>query len=304
MYRILSLDGGGIRGLYTLVVLKRLEGLRPGWLGKADLVAGTSVGGIIALGIASGACLDDFIKLFSEKASSVFPAQKLAGKLKQSPLAGPRYPNDGLSAALKASFRDKTLGDLETGVMVSSFSMDNKGKGGRPRSWGPKFFHNLDENTGDLDIPCWKAALYTSAAPTFFPSVDGYIDGGVAVNNPAMCAFSLAKKHNPMLGDDENICLMSIGTGINSKFVSKETEGWGLVEWAPYILPLLMDAPSGIAEYQCSSILKENYMRLNSVISADDPVGLDEVSGVPYLVRAAQELDIEPAIGWLDRLWI
>ena len=303
MYRILSLDGGGIRGLYSLIVLKRLENSRPGWLEKVNLVAGTSVGGIIALGIASGVCLDDFITLFTEKVSTVFPAKKLAGKLKQSPLAGPRYPNGGLSAALKASFGDKRLGDLKTGVMVSSFSMDNKGKDGRPRSWGPKFFHNLDEKTGDMNLPCWKTALYTSAAPTFFPSVDGYIDGGVAVNNPSMCAFSLAKKHNPGLIGNEDICLLSIGTGINSRFVSKETEGWGLVEWAPYILPLLMDAPSGIAEYQCSSILRQNYMRLNSVIDADNPVGLDEISGVSSLIRAAQELDIEPAIGWLDRLW-
>lgn len=107
-----------------------------------------------------------------------------------------------------------------------------------------------------------------------------------------------------ILNGDDDVCLLSIGTGINSKFVSKDTEGWGIVEWAPYMLPLLMDAPSGIAEYQCSSILKGNYMRLNSVICADDPIGLDEISEISSLVKAAEDFDIGPAADWLDRLWL
>ncbi|MBP7275246.1 MAG: patatin-like phospholipase family protein, partial [Kiritimatiellae bacterium] len=71
-YRILSLDGGGIRGLLTLILLERLERERPGWLGRVNLLSGASTGGIIALGIAHGVPMAELRALYEHKAREIF----------------------------------------------------------------------------------------------------------------------------------------------------------------------------------------------------------------------------------------
>jgi patatin-like phospholipase/acyl hydrolase len=71
-YRILSLDGGGIRGLLSAVILERLERLAPGWLDQVDLIAGTSTGGILALGLAHGVQPAELRKLYFEKGKKIF----------------------------------------------------------------------------------------------------------------------------------------------------------------------------------------------------------------------------------------
>ena len=302
--RIISLDGGGIRGLFSLLVLKRLEAERPGLTSSCELFAGTSVGGIIALALAAGISIDELIDLFRLHPGEIFPKQNFAGKLRNSALAGPRYSNDGLVRLLKARFGNMRMSGLRKGALAVAFSLDRLNKGDDCRSWGPKFFHNLDEDTGDLDALCWKVALYTSAAPTYFPSVDGYIDGGVAVNDPSMCAYSLARNllHREGIPGDR-IRLLSIGTGRNARYIEKDSSGWGLIEWSPYILPLLMDAQSGIAEYQCRTALGDRYMRLNSVFPAGIPVGLDDIESLPLIDRHASDLNLSAALAWLDGIW-
>lgn len=302
--RIISFDGGGIRGLFSLLVLRRLEAERPGFISACDLFAGTSVGGIIALALAAGLSIDELIDLFRIHPGEIFPRQGLAGKLRNSALAGTRYSNEGLAGLLRARFGSLRLGDVGKGALAVAFSLDRKCAEGPGRSWGPKFFHNLDPVTGDLDALCWKVALYTSAAPTYFPSVDGFIDGGVAVNDPSMCAYSLAR--NALKRDgrgDEHICLLSIGTLRNARYIDKDSSGWGLIEWSPYILPLLMDAQSGIAEYQCRTALGERYLRLNSGFPQGTSVGLDDIESLPLIARLAEELELTGALSWLDGIW-
>src|SRR5213079_261368 len=72
MYRILSFDGGGIRGLVTLAILKRLEAQIPNLIKRADLLAGTSTGGIIALGLAAGKSVDELISLYQDNGGKIF----------------------------------------------------------------------------------------------------------------------------------------------------------------------------------------------------------------------------------------
>lgn len=302
--RIISFDGGGIRGLFSLLVLKRLDSIRPGLVSSSDLFAGTSVGGIIALALAAGVGVDELIDLFQAHAHEIFPRQNFAGRLRGSALAGPRYSNEGLTQLLKARFGSMRMSGLRRGAMAVAFSLDRKGTLAADRSWGPKFFHNLDDKTGDPDALCWKVALYTSAAPTYFPSADGYIDGGVAVNDPSMCAYSLARNLLHREGrDDEGISLLSIGTIRNARYIDKDSSGWGLIEWSPYILPLLMDAQAGIAEYQCRTALGERYMRINSSFPEGSSVGLDDIEALSLLERSAGELDLSAALRWLDGFW-
>lgn len=302
--RILSFDGGGIRGLFSLLVLKRLEAHRPGFISSCDFFAGTSVGGIIALALAAGLDFDELIDMFRTHSGQIFPRQNFAGRIRNSALAGPRYSNEGLVRMLKARFGSMRMADMRKWALAVAFCLDRKGANTSDRSWGPKFFHNLDAKTGDMETLCWKVALYTSAAPTYFPSVDGYIDGGVAVNDPSMCAFSLARNALCTLGrPDEDVRLLSIGTIRNARYIEKDSSGWGLIEWSPFILPLLMDAQSGIAEYQCRTALGGRYMRVNSSFPEGSSVGLDDIESLPLIEQASEDLDISEALAWLDGIW-
>jgi len=304
MYRILAFDGGGIRGMFSLILVDRIDRQRPGWIDGADLIAGTSIGGIIALGLASGMEIPRMQELLVTIGKRIFTRQSYARRLMSSSLSSPRYSSKPLEEELEKHFQDKRLCDIEKGVMLTSFMLDNKGAGGKRRSWGPKIFHNLDPVTGDPDVRCVDAALYTSAAPTYFPSRDGFVDGGVTANNPSMCAYALARNTLRNEGMDDDIALLSIGTGEANSYIDANTEGWGSIEWSKVIIPLLTDGPAKIADYQMRAMLGRSYMRLNAAFDGSGPIGLDDIHCLRALKEAAESYDISPALEWLDSTWL
>jgi patatin-like phospholipase/acyl hydrolase len=100
-YRILSLDGGGIRGLLSVLLRDRIEKAIPGWLDKADLLAGTSTGGIIALGIAHGVPLADMRALHQQKGRDIFDDSWLDNLKDLGNVAGAQYGNKALTRELR-----------------------------------------------------------------------------------------------------------------------------------------------------------------------------------------------------------
>jgi predicted acylesterase/phospholipase RssA len=124
-YRILSLDGGGIRGVLTAKLLERLEMAHPGFLSKVDLLAGTSTGGILALGLAVGLAPEEIGRLYEESGTKVF-ANSLWDDIRDlGMLIGSDYSNEPLKQALLELMGEITLGDLQKRVLVSSFDLDN-----------------------------------------------------------------------------------------------------------------------------------------------------------------------------------
>ena len=91
MYRILTFDGGGIRGMFSLTLIDRIERERPGWIDRADLIAGTSIGGIITLGFASGMDIRLMQELLVNIGKRIFTRQSYARRLMSSSLSSPRY---------------------------------------------------------------------------------------------------------------------------------------------------------------------------------------------------------------------
>jgi patatin-like phospholipase/acyl hydrolase len=158
------------------------------------------------------------------------------------------------------------------------------------RSWKPKFFHNFE--TGPINNDCSRyvvdVALYTSAAPTFFPIHHGHADGGLVANNPSMCALAQALEGFGGRLDLKDIRLLSIGTGMLPKYLDMEDRNnfngnWGLKQWGPSLLTIMMDGVSGVADYQCKQLLRQNYFRLNMCFDKD--VSLDSVDEIPYMSR-------------------
>jgi hypothetical protein len=303
MYRILSLDGGGIRGLVTAILLQRLDKAVPGWRDSIDLIAGTSTGGILALGLAHGMTPTALRALYEHRGRKIFDDSWLDDLRDLGQVIGAQYGNENLAAELKKAFGRTRLRDLRRKVLVTTFDLDKQTSAGR--TWSPKLFHNFAGDDSDGNTPVWKVALYTSAAPTYFPSVDGYIDGGVYANNPSMCALVQSQDRRavaapPAWGD---IRLLSLGTGTSLTYIEGNALDWGYAQWVKPLINVLMDGVSGIADFQCRQLLHERYRRVAPVFPRGKVVGLDDVGRIPELVAFASKVDLRAAQRWLESSW-
>src|SRR5262245_29493544 len=120
MYRILSFDGGGIRGLLTLAMLKKIQTAVPTLVSQADLFAGTSTGGIIALGLAAGKTVDELIRLYLDNGKKIFDDSWLDDLVDLGKIAGADYDQDNLKKILQKIFGPITLEDLPKKVLIPS----------------------------------------------------------------------------------------------------------------------------------------------------------------------------------------
>lgn len=301
--KILSIDGGGIRGVIPAMILSELEEA----IGKSvsemfDLIAGTSTGGILALGLVKPSgdnpkkpaySAKDMLGLYENEGKHIFSSnlwheiESLNGILEE------KYPSKGIETALKQYFGDEMLSKALLPIFITSYDIEGR---------SPHFFQSY--TTGDPgkkreDFPMWKAARSTSAAPTYFEvfklatcgPVDycALIDGGVFANNPAMCAYVEGKK---LFGDDTDIVVVSIGTGsITMRYSYDEAKDWGLAEWAKPILDIVFDGVSETVDYQLNRLLPDNrYFRLQSDLSISTKAAMDDASktNIEALKRDAQ----------------
>jgi patatin-like phospholipase/acyl hydrolase len=278
-YCILSLDGGGIRGVFTAAILKHLQAETP-FLDKIDLFAGTSTGGILALGLAKGVSPDDLVSLYKDNGEAIFtprngsPIRKATNGVTRA-----SYTNTALANALEDRFGKSTTLDklLPRHVLVASFTLDDGNPNQAERTWRAKFFHNFAGSDSDGAERVVDVALSSSAAPTYFPAYDGYVDGGVVANSPSMPA--LAQALDPDTGKQalSDVRLLSLGTGANHSFLrgAKKVD-WGLVQWAKPLIDIFMDGAMGVADYECRRLLKDNYCRLAPVIPGRKQIKLDD----------------------------
>jgi uncharacterized protein len=299
-YRILSLDGGGIRGVLTASILERLEDTIPGYINEVDLVAGTSTGGILALALASGMTPKQAREMYERLGSKVFHDSFWDNVKDLGQARGAQYSNAALKEELTNQFGSMTLNELGKRVLISSFDLDNEATGlGKVRTWKPKYFHNYPCEDSDGQQRVVDVALYTSAAPTYFPVYQGYVDGGVISNNPSMCA--VAQALDPDTGGQKlsDLRVLSVGTGVNPKFLQAYDEDWGFVQWGPHVISLMMEGSMGLADYQCRQLLRKHYIRVNPVLPV--PIGLDGLDQVPLMKTLASQFDLEEPRTWLKK---
>lgn len=306
-YRILSLDGGGIRGIITAAILQRLNAdpRVSGWLDSVDLIAGTSTGGLLALGLAHGLAPQQIREFYETKGHKVFDDSWLDNLVDLGQAMGAQYDNRNLERELKSLFGQTTLAQLKSKVLITAFDLDNEAPDPQRRTWKPKLFHNFTGRDSDGGELAYKVGLYTSAAPTYFPSADGYIDGGVYANNPSMCALAQSQDPSipgrPTLAD---VVLLSLGTGTSLVYVPGKRLDWGYAQWAKPLVNIMLDGVSGIADYQCSQFLDERYHRLAPVFPPDVSMPLDAVKRIPEMVQFAESTDLSAAVKWLRKYWV
>jgi len=323
-YRILSLDGGGVRGAFAARLLERLEAAHPGFIARADLIAGTSAGGLLALGLAKGLPPARCRALIEDNAPNIFPRDfpyslGLFRTIKR--FFAALYGNDDLRDALYNEFGDLKLKDLRPRVLITTFDLDGD-LPDRPRTWKPKFFHNFEETPRggppDREQTLLDVALRTTAAPTFFPIYQGFVDGGVVANNPSMCALAQAL-HAPTGGQRlDDVVLLSLGTGVDPTRLEAQDKSWGIAQWFLRKVKLtdaLVGGVEDVAEFQCRQVMQTRFHRLNPVLCQPGrpelcDIGLDVVKAIPALVRFADSAPLTDAraqvetVKWLRDFWM
>ncbi|MDX1412543.1 MAG: patatin-like phospholipase family protein [Candidatus Promineifilaceae bacterium] len=301
-FRILSIDGGGIRGIYSAVLINRILRDIPELIRRTIFFAGTSSGSLLAFSLAYGLPPMELIELFKAIGQEVYKNTLVK---QVSNLVGAKYDIYNMRKILTPYFGAAILQEFGTVhrklVLAPAFDLDGEIEG--VRTWKPKFFHNFpgpDSDAGELAV---DVISRSSATPIYFQSYQGYIDGGVVARNPSMAALALAI--NPIAGRQsiENIRMLSIGSGNYPRYIAGQKQDWGLGRWSWPLVTLMLDGEVGVNHYQAMQILgPRNYHRLAPILP--EPVGLDEADKIPDLIRYANEVDIRPTVKWIRSFYL
>ena len=289
-FKILSIDGGGIKGLYSATVLKTLEeSYECSISDHFDMICGTSAGGIIALGLASGRSAQEIADLFYEKGAEIFPPyvsfiKNKYRSFRQIFYKG-KFSSDALVRTLKDFFGEKSLEEANNLLIIPSFNLTK----GITRTF--KFPHNEGRFTKDRKIKMYDAALATSAAPTYLPihEVEGalYIDGGVWANNPVICGLLESLEY--FVGEGKQFQTYSI---LSISSISQPT-GWNVneaknrpfIEWKNRLFQTSMDGQAFFSDFF-----------MGKIINFTNPIGKYYRIPSPKLsAKQINEIDIDKA---------
>jgi uncharacterized protein len=266
VFKVLSIDGGGIRGIIPAMVLAEIEERTGKSIAETfDLIAGTSTGGILALGLTmpgdSGEpryTARELIKLYEDEGASIFSGR--VGTIRN--IFEERYPSAGVEEVLDRYFGEARLKDALSTVFVTGYEIQLR---------APFFFRSERAKVdADYDFPIREVARATSAAPTYFEPakveasgpVDYYalVDGGVFANNPGMCAYveatSILKEKGSASPDESTVLVVSLGTGqFTDRLRYEEVARWGLMRWARPLIDVVFDGESDTVDFQLKQLL-------------------------------------------------
>lgn len=310
-FRILSIDGGGIRGVLPCSFLAELEnelirkhGEQARLCDYFDLIAGTSTGGIIAIGLALRVRAQRLLELYECNGEKIFPQknQRIKSKAKRAFNGKPFYERNELKILLKETYEKEIenarIGHAKTRLLVPTFNLEHNKIHVLKTSHTP-FLER------DYQIPAVDAALSTAAAPIYFIPYDftyrysnkegeetlkHLVDGGIVANNPTFMA--ILEAHNALKVPLENIKVLSIGTGQSNYQIPKLSERINPFFWIDprkgFMLYEVMSQAQSIHTDNLISLFKNNvgktrgdrfyYKRLQHVFPATEKIDLDSTS--------------------------
>jgi len=275
-FKILSIDGGGIWGIIPAVILEEIERITGKPVSSLfDLIAGTSTGGILALGLAKPKrdgspeySAHDLVGLYESEGSKIFYRSFLHRILSLERLFKAKYPTTGLKGVLDEYFGETMLSEALTGLVVPSYDIEKR---------LPIYFTSYfaRERPG-FDHKMRFVAQATSSAPTYFQPLKlktassvghlSAIDGGVFANNPTLTAFAEATGTRGARIND--LVIVSLGTGQGAQPIPlNRARNWGLVGWSTRILDVVLDSVSESVHHQIYYLLRgtrsqKDYYRL------------------------------------------
>lgn len=293
-FKILSIDGGGIRGVIPPMVLAEIEARTKQPIASLfDLIVGTSTGGILTLGlttpIVSGQSIpkfkaSDLVKIYTERGEEIFKRTFFLTSIRS--FLDSTYTHKGLEKIATEKFQDTRLKEVIKPVIVTSYDVENL---------STYYFNSrlVVENSAEENFLLRDIVRATSAAPTYFepflynkfsdrtPASSTFVDGGVFANNPAMLGYVEAKIINDQKRQNsetersrdfnepvlqvapreiaESFFLLSLGTGsVKKSFTHQKTKNWGVLNWARPIVDILMQSSADSIDYQVKHLLPPN----------------------------------------------
>lgn len=294
MKKILSIDGGGIRGLIPALVLAEIEAKSGKPIAESfDLIAGTSTGGIIALGLAKdngskspAFSANELAQIYINRGREIFSRSFWQGVSSVGGLGDQLYSHEGLEKILQEYFADEPLSSCLTNTLVTSYDIQNR----CPlflKSWRKEYRSVLMKH----------AARATSAAPTYFEpalvpisgATRALVDGGVYINSPSVSAYAEARK---IFDKEKKFFVVSVGTGEMIRPISyDESRDWGKIGWLGPLLSCMFDGMADAVNYQMEMFLGENYVRLQTDLStASDDMDNASAGNIANLQHEAERL--------------
>jgi patatin-like phospholipase/acyl hydrolase len=287
IFKILSIDGGGIKGLYSSTILEVLEKRYDKKTYECfDMLCGTSTGGLIVLALSAGKSAKDISDMYIKYGKSIFPQNKI-NTFKQI-FWGGKYSNKFLKQYLQDFFGELTLKDSRNLLCIPSFNYTDSAP------WVFKHDHSEGKMFRDNEIKYVDVALATSAAPTFFPICEignqnkQFIDGGVWANNPSLIGFFEALCY--FVGQDKeydsiqilSISSLDVSTGQPlHKNISKGIIRWGFHTLEPFMKGQTYFPHNALKLLSKYSDLDIEYERIESQIISklqERQVGMDKVT--------------------------
>lgn len=337
--RILSIDGGGIRGIIPAIVLNYIEertGKRIATM--FDFIAGTSTGGILALGLTrknsdssinsepeyTAAELVNFYRQYGQK---IFNQNNLPGSWDD--LLQPKHDPKGREEVLKDLLGEAKVEEALREIFIPSYDIELRAPiffTSNPEAEEPDSINSRKVCSG---FKMWEAAMATSAAPTFFPPYqldtghttdEGYyalVDGGVFANNPSSLAIMEAmisyKRKTEQELDRKDTLVVSLGTGsVTRRYKYRDAKNWGQMKWALPLLNVVLDGNSESVAFQLQQLMvtkgdkenNRNYYRFQLQLSSDnghDKIDNASPSNIEHLEERGEKL-IEHSKKDLDEL--
>ncbi len=272
---ILSVDGGGIRGIIPAIILAEIEQRTRKTIAEIfDLMAGTSTGGIVVAGLCKKDkpqySANDLVEFYREYGPYIFKSSFFRRSI-LSWFNCAQYPHKNIESVLDKYFGEDILKNTLSNVLITSYDIQNN---------CPFFFKSWKEG----NIKLKDALRAATAAPTYFApkylKVNQkemvLVDGGVFANNPAACAYASGKRLFP----NDDILLLSIGTGRTDRSIANSRR-FGKIGWIKPLLNVMFASSLDAVNYQLDQVIADKYIRIQSQLKIASP-DMDNITSKKY----------------------
>ncbi|WP_419214433.1 patatin-like phospholipase family protein [Wolbachia endosymbiont of Rhagoletis cingulata] len=265
---ILSVDGGGIRGIIPAIILAEIEKMAKKPIAEIfDLIAGTSTGGIVVAGLCRKDeqgnpqySANDLVEFYQEYGSYIFKSSFFRRSI-LSWFNCVQYPYKNIEFVLDKYFGGDTLKNTLSNLLITSYDIHNN---------RPFFFKSWKEG----NIKLKDALRAATAAPTYFipkhlkinQKEMVLVDGGVFANNPAACAYASGKRLFP----NDDILLLSIGTGRTDRSIAN-SKRLGKIGWIKPLIHVMFSSSLDAVNYQLNQVIADKYIRIQSQLKIASP---------------------------------
>ncbi|KAL7719105.1 phospholipase A2 [Entamoeba marina] len=291
-YRIISLDGGGIKVILELILLRRLAHEFPDMFVNTNLFCGCSASSAVATCLAMGFSLEGLINLIEHVIRYSFKKDSVQS------VTNAKYVSDYLKQFASIAFSDLPLKNIPRHVVFPAFLLDSCEE---PRRSSSKVFTNIVEGNDHEKVS--DVCLRSAAAPTYYKPYQNYVDGGVIDNSPVGVAWPYLIGENGIGIDPKDIVCLSISGGKQSpSYIDTQKIGnGGLVQWATNISDCFMLARRDESINEAKMMFGDRFLRVDP--EYPNQIALDNVEDIELIKEIAEGYDLDSVCQWMRENW-